>query len=279
MTSEIIDPKSVPIFVLCGGMGTRLKEHTEFCPKPMVPIGSDPILLHIMHTYATHGFRHFVLCTGYKSEYIKDYFLKFYAHRHDATIELASNSVTFHEQPERLDWRVTVAFTGEKAMTGARVRRAAERYLGAASHFGVTYGDGLTDADLGREWDFHCTRPQIGTVLGVNPPSRFGEFQIDGDQAIAFHEKPAIQDMWINGGYFFFRREFLKYVIADDACVLERVPLRRLAEDGQLNVFRHRGFWECMDTQRDHDALCQLWASGDAPWRVPLRARQQKAGA
>jgi glucose-1-phosphate cytidylyltransferase len=235
-----VTPSEVPVFVLCGGLGTRLKEETEFRPKPMVPIGDEPILEHILRLYRKHGFGRFVLCLGFKAEVIEEHF------DGEDGIELVR--------------------TGEDAMTGARVARAAETHLDGAEHFAVTYGDGLTDANLADELAFHVEHGAIGTVLGVNPPSRFGELKIDGDSVVEFDEKPQIRDHWVNGGFFFFRREFLRYLSADDSCVLEREPLVQLARDGALTVYRHPGFWEAMDTQRDRDELTALLASGEAPW-------------
>lgn len=258
---------TVPVFILCGGLGTRLKEDTEFRPKPMVPIGSHPMLWHIMRTYREHGFRRFVLCLGFKAEVIKSYFLNFTSLNSDFTVDLSNNAVTTHSIDHDLDWEVTLAFTGESTMTGARVARAASRYLGTAPHFAVTYGDGLTDANLADEFRFHCDHRRIGTVLGVNPPSRFGELMVEADAVREFVEKPDIDDHWINGGYFFFSRDFLPYLSDDAGCVLEREPLSALARDGGLAVYRHRGFWACMDTQRDREYLNALWEAGNAPWR------------
>jgi len=257
----------VPVFILCGGLGTRLREETEFRPKPMVPVGPHPILWHIMRGYRTHGFRRFVLCTGYRSEVVKSYFLNYSSMNSDFTVSLRTNDVRIHSIDHDDDWDVTVAYTGEETMTGARVARAAERYLGEATDFAVTYGDGLTDANLAAELAFHRAHGQTGTVLGVNPPSRFGEFKLSGDAVVEFEEKPDFREKWINGGYFFFRRSFLGYLETEAACVLERAPLARLAADGGLRVFRHTGFWQCMDTQRDRDQLNELWKSGRAPWR------------
>ncbi len=254
------------MFVLCGGLGTRLREETEVRPKPRVPIGGRPILWHIMRTYAHHGFGRFVLCLGYKAEVIKAYFLNYASMNADFSVELKTNAVTVHSIDHDQDWHVTLADTGEKTMTGARVARAAARYLGPASHFAVTYGDGLTDANLGEEWRFHLEQRRLGTVLGVNPPSRFGELKVDGASVEEFAEKPEFADSWINGGYFFFDREFLPYLSPEEGCVLERDPLVRLARDRQLSMFRHRGFWACMDTQRDREQLEGIWASGNAPW-------------
>jgi glucose-1-phosphate cytidylyltransferase len=235
-----VTPSDVPVFVLCGGLGTRLKEETEFRPKPMVPVGDEPILSHIMRSYRRHGFERFVLCLGFKGEVIEEH---------------------YGGEPG-----VVTVRTGEDAMTGARVARAAAEQLDDAAVFAVTYGDGLTDADLGAELAFHVAHGGIGTVLGVNPPSRFGELKIEGDRVVEFDEKPQIRDHWVNGGYFFFTREFLRYLSSDDDCVLERDPLVRLARDGGLTVYRHPGYWAAMDTQRDMEELNALWASGEAPW-------------
>lgn len=260
----------VPVFILCGGLGTRLKEMTEFRPKPMIPIGPDPILIHIMRWYSSFGFRRFVVCMGYKSEIIRSYFLNFHAMNSDVTVDLKSNAVQVHSVDHAFDWEVTLAYTGELTMTGGRIARAAARYLGNSDHFAVTYGDGLTDADLSVEFTFHQQHGKIGTVLGVNPPSRFGEFRMEGSELIEFIEKPELHSTWINGGYFFFRRDLLDYLSPIDDCVLEQGPLSRLARDRQLAVFQHGRFWACMDTLRDHEALTRMWESGEAPWIPPL---------
>lgn len=262
----LLDLRDVPVFILCGGLGSRLKEMTEFRPKPMLPIGGEPILLHIMKHYASFGFGRFVLCMGYRSDVIREYFLNFYAMNSDATIELKTNSVEVHSVDHACDWKVTLAYTGESTMTGGRIARAAARYLGDAEHFAVTYGDGLTDADLRAEFDYHLSHGKMGTVLGVNPPSRFGEFRIEGGQLVEFVEKPELHSAWINGGYFFFRRGFGGYLSTDEATVLEQEPLSRLARDRQLEVFQHHGFWACMDTQRDYEYLNRLWDGRAAPW-------------
>lgn len=260
-------PRSdVPVFVLCGGLGTRLREETELRPKPMVPIGNRPILWHIMRKYSQHGFNRFILCLGYKAEVIKSYFLNYASMNSDFTVELKTNKATVHSIDHDDDWKVTLADTGELAMTGARVAKAAAKYLGDADQFAVTYGDGLTDANLADEYEFHLREGRIGTVLGVNPPSRFGELKIDGQQVQEFSEKPDFRDQWINGGYFFFHRSFLPCLEGGDDCVLERQPLVELAKRGELSMYRHRGFWACMDTQRDKESLEKLWVSGERPW-------------
>lgn len=262
---------SIPVFILCGGLGTRLKEETEYRPKPMVPVGNHPILWHIMHLYRRQGFRKFILCTGFKSEVIKSYFLNYASMNSDFTVDLKSNNLTVHSIDHNEDWEVTVAYTGEETMTGARLAIAAERYLGDSPYAAVTYGDGVTDANLRQEFQFHLAHDSVGTLLGVNPPSRFGEIRLEGDEVIEFAEKPQFAEKWINGGFFFFKNCFFKdYLTKNPSCVLESSPLVKLAKDGQLKIFKHRGFWACMDTQRDRDYLNQLWATGKAPWMLPV---------
>jgi len=264
-----LTPDQVPVFVLCGGLGTRIKEHAEFIPKPMVPIGDHPIVWHIMRKYARHGFKRFILCLGYRSDVIKSYFLNYASMNSDFTVALKTNEVTVHSIDHEQDWEVTLAYTGENTMTGARVARAAAKYLGDSEHLAVTYGDGLTNVDLADELRFHVAQGRIGTVLGANPPSRFGELRVEGKRVAVFTEKPEFADKWINGGYFFFRRNVLGYLSTDESCVLERDPLGGLADDQQLSIYRHDGFWACMDTQRDREHLDKLWASGNSPWAVP----------
>lgn len=263
------DVSKVPVFILCGGLGTRLREETELRPKPMVPVGSHPILWHIMRSYSHHGFKNFVLCLGYKAEVIKSYFLNYPTMNSDFTVDLRKNNVTVHKIDHEQDWTVTLADTGALTMTGARVARAAASYLGDAAHFAVTYGDGVTDADLAAEYEFHLQQGKIGTVLGVNPPSRFGELKLESDQVIEFAEKPDFTESWINGGYFFFKRDVLKYLSTEESCVLEREPLVKLARDRELAILKHRTFWYAMDTQRDREYLEELWKFGNAPWQVP----------
>lgn len=259
--------KETPVFILCGGLGTRLKEETEFKPKPMIPIGNHPILWHIMQIYHRYGFKKFILCTGFKSEIIKSYFLNYSSMNSDFTVNLKQNHLTIHSIDHNEDWEVTVAYTGEETMTGARIAIAAEKYLGQAQHAAVTYGDGLTNANLEKEFAFHCAHGKIGTVLGINPPSRFGEIRLSGNSITEFEEKPEFKDNWINGGFFFFKKEFFtSYLSKEKGCVLEKKPLVKLAQDEQLQLYKHPGFWACMDTQRDQDTLNQLWNKGQAPW-------------
>jgi len=256
-----------PVFILCGGLGTRIKEDTEFRPKPMVPIGHRPILWHVMQRYSKYGFKKFVLCLGFKAEAIKSYFLNYTPLSSDFTVDLKSNNVSFHSTDHNDDWQVTLAYTGETAMTGARIARAATQYLGDSQHLAVTYGDGLANVNLAQQYQYHLSHKKMGTVLGVNPPSRFGELKLDGDLVTEFEEKPEFNKQWINGGFFFFNRSFVSdYLTTQENCILERQPLIDLAKAKELNLYKHHGFWACMDTQRDRDHLEALWQSGNAPW-------------
>lgn len=252
------------VVILCGGRGTRLREETEYRPKPMVEIGGKPILYHIMKTYAHYGYTDFVLCVGYKGEVIKDYFLNFEALNNDFTIELGTGAIQWHGNHSARGWRVTVVDTGLDVMTGARVKRV-ERYIDGDT-FMLTYGDGVTDLNIAQLVRFHAASGKIGVVTGVTPPSRYGELGIVGDHVVSFREKPLPQDPSINGGYFVFNRKFFDYLSEDPDCVLERAPLERLVGDGQLAVFRHTAFWQCMDTYRDYQYLNELWDQGRAPW-------------
>jgi glucose-1-phosphate cytidylyltransferase len=253
------------VVILCGGRGTRLREETEFKPKPMVEIGGRPILFHIMKSYAAHGFDDFVLCLGYKGDVIRDYFLHYQSRRNDFTVRLGSGEVTVHGKHDESAWKVTLVETGENAMTGARLKRV-QRFL-SEEDFCLTYGDGLVQLDMQAQHDFHKRNDKIGTVLGVRPPSRFGELAVDGSLVRQFDEKPVLDESrLINGGYFMFKREFIEYLDDREDLVLEQEPLRRLAEDGQLTVYPHRDFWQCMDTFRDYEYLNGLWAKGNAPW-------------
>ena len=252
--------------ILCGGMGTRLREETEYRPKPMVEIGGRPILWHIMKCYAAHGFTDFVICLGYKGETIKEYFLNYEAMNNDFTIELGKpNSLALYDAHGENGWRVTLVDTGIHTMTGARIKRAS-RYL-TGDRFMVTYGDGVSNVDLRTLTAFHDRAKTLATVTGVHPSSRFGELLVQGDRVAQFSEKPQTHEGLINGGFFVFERRALEYLSDEPDCVLEREPLERLAASGQLSVYQHRGFWQCMDTYRDYQHLNQLWESGRAEWK------------
>jgi glucose-1-phosphate cytidylyltransferase len=256
------------VMILCGGMGTRLREETEYKPKPMVEIGGKPILWHIMKSYAAHGYKDFILCLGYKSEVIKDYFYNYEARSNDFTVELGAgqSSVRFHNNSSEEGWKVTLAHTGEHAMTGARIKRAA-KYLDGGP-FMVTYGDGLSDVNITELVKFHKEQGRVGTVTGVFPPSRFGELKTKGHKVANFAEKPRFEEVSINGGFFVFEPKFLSYLSDKEDCVLEAEPLVKLSKAGQMSVFRHTGFWQCMDTYRDFKLLSDIWETGKAPWKL-----------
>ena len=254
------------VVILCGGLGTRLKEQTELKPKPMVEIGEMPILWHIMKSYAFYGYNQFVLCLGYKGDSIKQYFFNYEVLANDFTVELGSKKVEIHPRHSEQGWKVTLVDTGQKAMTGARVKRI-ENFI-EKDIFMLTYGDGVTDLNIPELLAFHKMHGKIGTVTGVSPPSRYGELLIQKDQVVSFAEKPAVKNGLINGGYFVFKKEFFNYLKDNDTCVLEREPLEKLAADGELKVFPYEGFWQCMDTYRDYKYLTELWESGRAPWKV-----------
>jgi glucose-1-phosphate cytidylyltransferase len=253
------------VAILCGGQGTRLREETEFRPKPLVEIGGRPILWHIMKLYAHYGFHDFVLCLGYKGNMIKQYFLNYEAMNNDFTICLGRGSSIEHmdDHPEQ-DFRVTLADTGQETMTGGRVLRAA-RYLEDET-FMVTYGDGVSDVDICKLLAFHQSHGKLATVTTFRPISRFGILDIQSNRVCSFNEKPKA-DAWASAGYFVFNRRVLDYLDGDN-CTLERAPLERLAAAGQLMAYHHEGFFYAMDTFREYQALNDLWESGDAPWKV-----------
>lgn len=261
-----MESRDIPVVILCGGRGTRLTEVTELKPKPMAEIGSIPILWHIMKIYAHYGFNNFILCLGYKGEIIKEYFYNYEMLSNDFTVELGSKNIEFHPKHSEKGWRVTLVGTGLKSMTGARVKRA-EKFINT-DIFMLTYGDGVTNLNIKSVLDFHKNHGKIGTVTGVFPPSRYGELFIEEDRVLVFDEKPHNHMNSINGGYFVFNREFLDYLQDDDNCILEREPLQKLTAKGELKVFTHKGFWQCMDTYRDYKYLNELWESGRAQWKV-----------
>jgi glucose-1-phosphate cytidylyltransferase len=257
----------MPVMILCGGMGTRLREETEFLPKPMVEIGGRPMLWHIMKGYAARGFTDFILCLGYKGYKIREYFLHYEAMHCDFTIELGhKDRLEIHGRHNEADWRVTLVETGLESQTGARIARAMPHVQ--TDRFMLTYGDGVADLDVKALVRFHEAHKRLATVTGVRPSSRFGELLASGDQVTAFSEKPRMHEGLINGGFFVLDRKISEYVSADSGCVFEREPMERLAAEGQLAVYRHDGFWQCMDTYRDQQQLQQMWASGAAAWKA-----------
>lgn len=256
------------VVILCGGKGTRLGAETESRPKPMVAIGERPILWHIMKLYARHGFRDFVLCLGYRGEVIKEYFRNYRWHTGDVTLTLgAQAAVEFHGPAEGEDWRITFAETGTDTPTAERLRRV-RGYLGDDPAFMLTYGDGVGDVDLGALLDSHRRSGKVCTITAVHPPGRFGELEFGADSAVcAFNEKPQTTEGFINGGFMVFQRDIFDQ-LPTRPVMLETGPLRELAQRGQLNAYRHEGFWQPMDTPQEHALLNGLWAGGRAPWKV-----------
>lgn len=252
------------VIILCGGKGTRLREETEFKPKPMVEIGGRPILWHIMAGYARYGCKDFLLPLGYKGEIIKQYFHDYRMRNADFTVDLGTGALTHHPLPNVTDWRVTLCDTGAETLKGARIRRVARHIDG--DRFMVTYGDGVSDINIDRLLAFHKASGKIGTFTGVRMPSRFGAVRTDEQgNILSWQEKPVL-DEYINCGFFVFKREFLDYLDEDESCDLEKEPLERLAAEGELSMYRHNGFWQCMDTLRDAQLLNSLWDKGQAPW-------------
>jgi glucose-1-phosphate cytidylyltransferase len=250
------------VILLAGGLGTRLAEYTDFIPKPMVPVGGKPILWHIMQRYARFEHKDFYVALGYKAEVIKEYFLNYRALNSDFSVDLASGEVTPH-QVDPVDWRVTLVDTGEKSMTGGRVKRL-QKFIGKETCM-LTYGDGVADIDFGELLAFHRSHGKMVTVSAVRPPARFGELELDGERVASFKEKPQIHEGWINGGFFVVEPAFFE-MIAGDSTFLEREPLENVAAMDELRAYKHYGFWQCMDTKRDKDSLEEMYLKGEAIW-------------
>ena len=257
----------MPVVILCGGQGTRLREETERVPKPLVDIGGRPVLWHIMKVYEHFGARRFTLCLGYKSWEIKEYFLTYREHLSDFVLGPGDDRrPRFVNRLGDEEWTITCAETGLMTGTGARLWRV-RGYIDTET-FMFTYGDGLGCVDIRRLLDFHYEQGLIGTVTGVHPTSRYGEMRVDGSMALEFNEKPTRPEGFVSGGFFVFEREFFDYLDDDPQLFLEHAPLRNLARDKQLAVFPHEGFWMGMDTYRDYLELNELWQSGNPPWKV-----------
>lgn len=252
------------VVLLAGGFGSRISEHTETRPKPMIEIGQHPILWHIMNIYASHGFNEFIVACGYKSEVLKDYFHNFFIRHADYVVSLrdGKEEILRSEAP---DWKIAVVDTGLHTMTGGRLRRL-KSWLGNEP-FLVTYGDGVSNVNIKELVAYHRSQKKLATVTAVRPPARFGGLTIEGPLVREFSEKPQSGEGWINGGFFVFEPAVLDY-LTDDAISLEREPLERLAAEGQLAAFRHEGFWQPMDTLRDKRVLEAMWESGKAPWKT-----------
>lgn len=254
------------VVILCGGLGMRLREETEYKPKPMVEIGGRPILWHIMKIYAHYGFKDFVLCLGYKGEVIKEYFLNYEAMNNDFIVKLGRDGYVKNLSRSHEDYEVILADTGLKTMTGGRLKKV-QKYIDG-EYFMLTYGDGVANIDTRKLFEFHKSHGKIGTITGVPPITRFGELDLEGDKVINFAEKPQKTDMYVNGGFMVFNKEFFKYLNDDESLLLEKQPLENLARDGQLMIFKHQAFWQCMDNYRDYDYLNKLWDSGSPPWKI-----------
>lgn len=254
------------VIILCGGQGTRLKEETEFKPKPMVYVGGKPILWHIMKIYAHYGFNEFILALGYKADYIKDYFLNQKAFTADFTLETKDHKTTYHlEKRRQIDnFKITFVDTGIDTLPGERILRC-EEYIPEGEEFMVTYGDGVSDIPLDKVYDFHKKQKTIGTICGVHPRSKYGLVELNGDHLVkGFVEKPVLQD-WVNGGFMFFKHDFFKYLKKGE---LEHEALKRLIKKKQLSLYKHEGFWYAIDTYKELEDLNTIWSSPHPPWKL-----------
>lgn len=257
------------VVILAGGLGTRLSEETELKPKPMVEIGGRPILWHIMKTYSYWGFNDFVILTGYKSHIIKDYFINYYTRYSDITVDMANNAVEIHQHRNE-PWKVTMLYTGQDTLTGGRIKKAQD-YIGN-ERFMLTYGDGVSDVNILELLKLHEQSGKIATMTAVQLKGRFGALVIEDEVKItSFMEKPKGGESWINGGFFVLEPKVFDFIQEGDNTIFERAPLENLARSGQLNAFKHEGFWCPMDTLRDKTELTEMWASGNAPWALWLK--------
>ncbi|MGB9935612.1 MULTISPECIES: glucose-1-phosphate cytidylyltransferase [Thermodesulfovibrio] len=255
------------VVILAGGMGTRLKEETEFKPKPLVNVGGRPILWHIMKIYAYYGFNDFIIALGYKGWMIKEYFYNYAVYNTDFTIEFGNNTITFHNNLND-NWKVTLVDTGEHALKGARLKRIEKFIPQDDENFMVTYGDGVSNVNIKELLNFHIKHGKIATLTGVKPIARFGELEIDGEKIVNFSEKPQTSGNYINGGFFVFKRKILEYLYDRDDCDLEYGTLERLASEGELMVYKHEDFWYCVDTLRDLEYLNKLYERKEAKWMM-----------
>lgn len=259
----------IPAVILCGGQGTRIREAGESLPKPLLPIGGNPILWHIMKIYSHFGVEDFVVCLGYKGWLIKEFFLNYEARLSDTLVEIgAKRRVRFLDNKHQDHWRVTLADTGELTQTGARVA-AIRQYVEGSEFFCLTYGDGVANVDIRQLIKFHCSHGKIATITAVRPPGRFGEMVLEKEKVIEFNEKPQVTSGFINGGFFVFdTKRIWDYLSGGKDLILEKEPLRNLTRDKELVAFCHEGFWQPMDTLREYNLFSQMWDSGKAPWKV-----------
>ncbi len=247
------------VIILCGGMGTRLREETEYKPKPMVEIGGRPILWHIMKHYSFYGFNEFILALGYKGDVIRDYFLNYYNYNRDFTVDLSNGSIKIENEGSKNDWKVTLVETGDDSMTGYRTKLAG-KYV-TEERFMLTYGDAVANINLRELYSFHLKNNTIGTVTGVYPPSRFGDLVLNGDLVKQFKQqlKDVENQQPINGGYFVFKKNFLDLIPDDSNVDLEKIPMEEIVKQNELSIFQHKGFWQSMDTFRDNQQLNKMW--------------------
>lgn len=255
------------VVILAGGLGTRISEESHLKPKPMIAIGDQPILWHIMKYYSTFGFEDFVICCGYKGYIIKEYFADYYLHRSDVTFDFsAENRMTVHSNVAE-PWRVTLVDTGLNSQTGSRIKRV-QKYI-RDEPFMLTYGDGVSNVDLNALLEQHRNSGKTVTLTGIQPGGRFGVLDLDegSDTVVGFREKAKEDGGWINGGFMVAQPELFDYLSTDESCVLERTPMEMLAQEGKLGIYKHYDFWQCMDTQRDKILLEERWAKGEAPWK------------
>ncbi|MDY6879105.1 MAG: glucose-1-phosphate cytidylyltransferase [Thermodesulfobacteriota bacterium] len=259
---------NIPVVILCGGFGTRLREETEFMPKPMVAIGNRPILWHIMKIYSHHGFRKFIICLGYKGEIIKKYFFHYKMMNNDFTVTLGSEKgIEIHNGNNEDSWEITLCNTGINSLKGARIKRV-EKYINT-DQFMVTYGDGVADVNIRELFDYHLSHGKTATVTGVRPKFlKFGELNIQEGKVAQFTEKPKYAGNYVNGGFFVFNRTIFNYLEDRDDCELEAAPLVQISQQDELMVYKHDNFWACMDTIRDREYLNQLWANNCAEWKI-----------
>jgi glucose-1-phosphate cytidylyltransferase len=251
--------------VLAGGRGTRISEESHLRPKPMVEVGTRPILWHIMKGYAAYGVTEFIICLGYRGYMIKEYFANYFLHSSDVTIDIASNTVSYNESRSE-PWKVTLVDTGEATLTGGRILRI-RQYLDSDEPFYLTYGDGLADIDFGAQLQFHRQHGRLATMTVVRPPARFGSSTVEGDRVVSFEEKPQASTGLINGGFFVLTPQAIDFIDGDDT-PWETSPLKRLIENDELRAWHHDGFWQPMDTLREKELLEDIWASGQAPWKL-----------
>lgn len=256
-----------PAMILCGGRGTRLRDVTELLPKPMVPIGNHPVLWHIMRSYSAFGVKRFILCLGYKKETFIDYFLNFSARENDMTIKLGNPpEMIFHGKREEEDWEVTLADTGLESFTGTRIRIAAKYLKPEDQRFFLTYGDGVADLNMKELLENHIQAKRDLTISAVHPEGRFGEVRFRKDGSIRFDEKPYRSGGFINGGFMVVEKSVIENYIPQENVFFEAEPFSKITEASQMNAYRHEGFWQCMDTPREHELLNKLWENGNAPW-------------